>query len=86
VRAAEKEWRRAPFLDGERGEAGGTADDNGEARFRNFGRNDECSAGARFHDPAARQGAVCKPLFIPINLLLTITAQHCLIKESRLGP
>ena len=60
--AAEKEWRRAPFLDGERGEAGGAADDNGEALFRNFGRNDVCSAGARFHDQAARlQGAVCKP-------------------------
>ena len=39
------------------------------------------------HDPAARrQGAVCKPPFIPINLLLTITAQHCLITESRHGP
>ncbi len=49
ARAAEKEWRRAaPFLDGGRGEAGGTADDNGEALFRNFGRNDVCSAGARF--------------------------------------
>ena len=30
------------------------------------------------HDQAARlQGAVCKPLFMPINHLLTITPQHC---------
>jgi hypothetical protein len=77
------EW--APFLDGER--AGGTADDNGEALFSELWPKRRVQRRRTIHDPAARrQGAVCKPPVIPINLLLTITAQHCLITESRHGP
>jgi hypothetical protein len=82
VRVAEKEWRRAPFLDGERGEAGGVADDNGEALLS------ETTSAAPAHDftiqPRAAKARSAN-LSIPINLLLTITAQHCLITKSRLG-
>ena len=78
------EW--APFLDGERGETGGTADDNGETLFSELWPKRRVQRRRTIHDPAARRhGAVCKPRFIRLTSCY-LTAQHCLITESRHGP